>query len=165
MPVLATRVDQKLIHGQVTLGWAAVLEIEEIVVADESALESELLMDIMTVGVQPPVKKACFVAPAELPSFLREKKTQDPRMMILFRDVPGVKEALDAGLLISSLNLGNQFPQPSQESFRLADSFYVGREDLLTLTDLAKGGLVVFFQSLPADPKIQFDPNRYRWTR
>ncbi|MDR1870497.1 MAG: PTS sugar transporter subunit IIB [Deltaproteobacteria bacterium] len=165
MPVLATRVDQKLIHGQVTLGWAPFLAIEEIIVADDLALESELLMDIMSAGVQPPVKYTSFISPAKLGELIKARPTNDPRAMILFRDVAGVGEAVKGGLALASLNLGNHFNLAGCERLRLADSFFVSREDLTTLTSLAKTGLRIYFQSLPADPPVPFDPGRYRWTR
>jgi mannose/fructose/N-acetylgalactosamine-specific phosphotransferase system component IIB len=164
MTVLTARIDQKLIHGQVTLGWAPFLDIEEIIVADYLALESDLLMDIMALGIQPPVKNASFVSPPKLPALLSERRA-DIRIMILFRDVHGVGEAMGEGLNIASLNLGNQFYKPSPETLRLADSFFVNYEDLKILINLADQGLKIFFQALPADEPVAFEPGRYRWTR
>jgi mannose/fructose/N-acetylgalactosamine-specific phosphotransferase system component IIB len=162
---MAARVDQKLIHGQVTLSWAPYLGAEEIVVADDLSLDSELLMDIMISGVQPPVKTTSFISPAKLVAHLKERQASDTRLLILFRDITGVRDAVKEGLRLPSLNLGNQFCVSSQESLRLADSFFVNREDLQTLTVLAQTGWNIYFQSLPADPPIAFDPGRYRWTR
>jgi mannose/fructose/N-acetylgalactosamine-specific phosphotransferase system component IIB len=160
---MATRVDQKLIHGQVTLGWAPFLGVEEIIVADHPAMDSVLLMDIMASGVQPPVKDTFFVTPARLPAYLKSRQGQDPRLMILFRDVAGAYEAIQEGFKPPSLNLGNQFYLTRQETTRLADSFFVNREDLETLIALANQGLKIFFQSLPADEPVPFDPGRYQW--
>jgi PTS system mannose-specific IIB component len=164
MTVLAARVDQKLIHGQVTLGWAPFLEIEEIIVADYLALESDLLMDIMALGIHPPVGNISFVSPPKLNELLTEKR-KDLRIMVLFRDVAGAGEAINGGLCLTGLNLGNQFYKPSPETLRLADSFFVNDQDLKTLASLAEDGLKIYFQSLPADQPTLFEPSRYRWNR
>jgi PTS system mannose-specific IIB component len=164
---MAARVDQKLIHGQVTLAWAPFLGVEEIVVADDLALESQLLMEIMASGVQPPAKKASFVSPVKLAEYLRARlaKPDDPRLLILFRDVTGALEAFSEGLCCASLNLGNHFCLSSQyQALRLADSFFVSPDDFQALTALARQGLDIYFQALPADLPVPFDPGRYRWT-
>jgi mannose/fructose/N-acetylgalactosamine-specific phosphotransferase system component IIB len=83
--------------------------------------------------------------------------------MLIFRDVPSVSGALEFGLKLSSLNLGNQAYLPSIECLKLTDCFFANRKDLAALSNFVEKGLELFFQAVPTDRRVPFNPASFRW--
>ncbi|MDR2443928.1 MAG: PTS sugar transporter subunit IIB [Deltaproteobacteria bacterium] len=155
MPVTWARIDQKLIHGQVTAAWVPFLRIGEIVVIDDCVKSDDMTQAILTSGVPYKVATA-FTTAQEAADYLASRPDPFVRRMLIFRDVPTVKAAVDSGLLLESLNLGNLSYLPSANSLRLSDCFYAAPDDLEILDNLAAGGLKLFLQSVPADKPKPF---------
>ncbi|MDR1546802.1 MAG: PTS sugar transporter subunit IIB [Deltaproteobacteria bacterium] len=158
MTLTMARVDQKLIHGQVIAAWVPHLGIEEIIVVDEDVLSDALTQSILTAAVPPQVRQTCFAAPADLPKILQSRPHANRRLLLLFGDLSAVKAALDQGLRLENLNLGNQACQPNAECRKLSSCFFASSSDLAILDSLARAGLNLFFQSVPGDRPIPFCP-------
>ncbi|MDR0549123.1 MAG: PTS sugar transporter subunit IIB [Deltaproteobacteria bacterium] len=169
MSLLATRVDQKLTHGQVLIGWVPFLKITLIFVVDDQAEKDDSVIEaqreMIRTGCEIADVEVDFVDSLNLPAKLNKRLSLDPtsRVMILFSDVAGVARAKKAGLSLSELNLGFYIYDVSDESLSLFDSFKVSRRDFADLTDLVKAGVKVFYQPLPRHSKRLFDPKRYQW--
>lgn len=56
MPIVLHRIDDRLVHGQVVLGWGAPLDIQFIVLMDNSIAESDWEMDLYRLGVPPHIE-------------------------------------------------------------------------------------------------------------
>jgi mannose/fructose/N-acetylgalactosamine-specific phosphotransferase system component IIB len=164
MPLLVARVDNKLIHGQVALGWGESLQLDEFIVADDQAAQYDDLKAIFSSVASSYVKAVSFVGPKESPKLLAERLNcpKNPKIMIIFRNVAGAKAAVEAGLALTSLNLGNHMiSSKSAESFRLSPFFVVEKDDLDRLKTLSAGGISCYLQILPDSPKILFDPAKF----
>jgi mannose/fructose/N-acetylgalactosamine-specific phosphotransferase system component IIB len=161
MPVTIARIDQKLIHGQVTAAWVPHLSIEEIIVVDEEITEDHLTQSIMASGLPPQVGEIFFTHPSELPGLLESHASK--RLMVIFRDVPSVSEAIELGVKLSSLNLGNQAYLPNTECLKLTECFFANRQDMAALSELVLSGLDLFFQSVPTDRRVSFNPASFKW--
>jgi PTS system mannose-specific IIB component len=160
MPVALARIDQKLIHGQITAAWVPYLHIQEIVVIDDLVSEDHMTQAILTSGVPHPVR-AAFVAEDAAAGFLAAPPIPpgaDPRRLLLFGSVSSVHRAMEAGLVLESLNLGNMAYLPDAHRVKLSDSFYANARDLDILAGLLESGLSLFLQSLPADRPRPFVP-------
>ncbi|MDR1487116.1 MAG: PTS sugar transporter subunit IIB [Deltaproteobacteria bacterium] len=163
MPLTFARIDQKLIHGQVTAAWIPYLSIEEIIVVDQDLTEDDFTQAIMASGLPPEVKSIFFTNPAKLSTFMENHDSK--RTMVLFRDVVCAKESIECGLSLSFLNLGNQAYLPNTESIKLTQCFFADRQDFTTLCLLAEEGIDLFFQSVPTARRIPFNPASYRWPK
>ncbi|MDR1657072.1 MAG: PTS sugar transporter subunit IIB [Deltaproteobacteria bacterium] len=157
MPVTWARIDQKLIHGQVTAAWVPYLRIGEIVVIDDCVVGDDMTQAILASGVPAKVRTA-FITAVEAAVFLAGRPDQNVRRMLIFRDVVTVKAALDFGLVLDSLNLGNLVYRPSCQSQKLSNCFHVNHRDLIILEELKAAGLRVFLQSVPGDLPKPFAP-------
>ena len=61
MPVVLYRIDERLIHGQVVMGWGPQLQIEHYVVADDDLAASDWEQDLYRLGL-PDSSTADFLA-------------------------------------------------------------------------------------------------------
>jgi len=153
-----TRVDQKLIHGQISVAWVPYLSINAIVVADDDLVDDTWAQKVMMMGLPPEIKLTGFTAPDRLSSVLAEDEYQDLRVMVIFKDVAGALEAAEAGFKMEILNLGNQASQDPAIEVRLGDTFYVKPDDLEKLGCLQRSGLEVILQAIPAGKVVQWKP-------
>ncbi|MDR2455403.1 MAG: PTS sugar transporter subunit IIB [Deltaproteobacteria bacterium] len=157
MPVTMARIDQKLIHGQVTAAWVPYLRIQEIVVVDDLVIEDPVTQAILSSGVPSAVQTA-FASETGAAELLSESERQSLRLLLIFGSVAAAGRAVAAGLSLDSLNLGNLAYFPAGDCVKLSDCFYAKPKDLATLTFLYQKGLKIYLQSVPGDPPRPFNP-------
>ncbi|HEY0972155.1 MAG TPA: PTS sugar transporter subunit IIB, partial [Gemmatimonadales bacterium] len=59
MPIELFRIDDRLIHGQVVVGWGQPLEIDLIILVDDELADSEWEQELYRMGV-PPTMQVVF---------------------------------------------------------------------------------------------------------
>lgn len=160
MTLVWTRVDQKLIHGQVSVAWVPYLGVDAIVVSDSDTYEDSWAQKVMMMGLPPEVRCAYFTLPSLVADLLAGDELRSRRVMVIFKSLKGVFEAAEAGLRLETLNLGNQYGDVQPESIRLADSFYASRRDLADLARLQRAGLEVVLQAVPAGKAVKWRPSK-----
>lgn len=158
MTLVWTRVDQKLIHGQISIGWVPYLAIDAIVVAASDIIGDTWAQKVMMMGLPPEIRLAGFSYPDKLAELLEETEYRLRRVMVIFKDIEGVLEAVSAGFKLDRLNLGNHVCRCSETNVRLADSFFAKAEDLENLGRLQRKGLEVLIQALPSGRAIHWKP-------
>lgn len=158
MTLVWTRVDQKLIHGQISIGWVPHLSVDAIVVAAADIIGDTWAQKVMTMGLPPEIRLAGFSYPDKLAELLDAAEYRSRRVMVIFKDLEGVMEAVSAGFKLERLNLGNHVCRCSESNVRLADSFFARTEDLENLGRLQRNGLEVLIQALPTGRAIHWKP-------
>jgi len=153
-----TRVDQKLIHGQVTLAWVPHLDINAIVVIDQDTAEDPWAQKMMLLGLPPEVKDTRFTSPELLTEVMEAGELARRRIMAIFKNIADVLEAMEGGFVFDKLNLGNQACQPPDQNVRLADNFFASPKDLGELAGLKKKGLEIIVQSVPRGKAVRWKP-------
>ena len=145
-----SRVDCKLIHGQIAAAWAPYLKAEVIVVADDDTAGDPMAQEIMRLGLPPEVSQAHFRPLAGLAGFLSGPELTGRRVFLLFKSLADALKAAAGGLDLAELNLGNQLDQRSRDQGRrLTETFFARPEDLAALARLERQGLSVILQSVP----------------
>ncbi|PLX41482.1 MAG: PTS N-acetylgalactosamine transporter subunit IIB [Deltaproteobacteria bacterium] len=147
--LLLTRVDNRLVHGQVLEGWVPRLGVKTIFVAD-NALYGDSFNKAILEAMGQGVIDIIVVTPSTLARAIGG--ADKAKIAILFRNIPSVVEAFTAGFDLRELNLGNIHPKPG--ATRLTDSVYVDENDLVGLKLLIEKGVRVEARSLPTEPGV-----------
>ena len=159
MTLIWTRVDSKLIHGQIAAAWVPHLQAEVIVVADADTAGDLMSQRIMRLGLPPEISQVHFHPPVGLAGFLVGPDLSEKRVLLIFKRLADVLAAVADGLALKGLNLGNQLDQLSLDrGQRVAETFFASREELEALTRLTRRGLAVIIQSLPTTPRGKWQP-------
>ena len=96
MSIVLYRVDERLIHGQVVVGWGAQLDPERIVVVDDALADSPWEQELYAVGV--PVDVASeFVSVEAAAERLAGWQESDERVILLTRDVRSMLRLAESG--------------------------------------------------------------------
>ncbi|MDR0354402.1 MAG: PTS sugar transporter subunit IIB [Deltaproteobacteria bacterium] len=166
MPIVLSRIDQRLIHGQILLSWLPYLkDLHEIVVVDDRTANSELLQRI-TSAATPNDLRLTFKHTAELTDFLEKCSEQPARnVMLLFKGLGCLPPPAEMSPYIRSLNLGNFAHMDAVPSLQISDCFAVNEEELTMLKLLASEGITIYCQSVPDKSKKIISPNSLTWPR
>jgi len=155
-----SRVDSKLIHGQIVAAWAPHLRAEVIVVADGGTAGDPQAQRIMRLGLPPEISQAYFRPLQGLAGFLDGPELAGKRILLIFKSLADALEAIAGGLDLAELNLGNQLDQLSRDQGQqLTETFFARREELEALARLQSLGLAVILQSVPAAKSVKWRPS------
>lgn len=149
------RVDDRLIHGQVMTKWTKGFGTNSVYVVDNATAADDFMKDIYvstnsTGGLSIKVYSATEVAE-------EWKKNQfgDDKVVIVFKYIKEVQEALDAGLELKSLNIGGVSKKPNTEF--VIPTVAIGDEERALLKAIHDSGIAVFFQTVPDSRKVEYN--------
>lgn len=149
--IVASRIDSRLIHGQVIEAWLPHLRVARVVVADDRTAADSMAQAAMALAVPESVEVVHSpVAKLDLPRL----QTDSVRTLLLFRDVPSVLAARERGLPDGRLVLGNVHSGPGRE--QLSRSVFLTNDEQRELSHLTTSGMEVVLQAVPSDAAIAF---------
>lgn len=151
MSVLVYRIDDRLIHGQVVIGWGRPLGIEFIALVDAQVFGSEWERDLYRMGV-PPEMELIF---ADVPEAARLAAgwREDPRAgMVLTADVGTMAALRQAAPPIPAVNIGGVHHRPGR-SLRLP-YVYLTDDEFRMLQAVEAAGTEITAQDLPNTPPV-----------
>lgn len=151
MPIVLYRVDDRLVHGQVVLGWGKPLHIGLVILVDGEVYGSDWERDLYRMGM-PPEMELRF---ADVTTAVREYAAwaADPRPVILLTGDIGTMATLrQAGLPIAKVNLGGIHHKVGRTP-RLP-YIYLTEDEYQALVVLNASGAEVTAQDLPTTPAV-----------
>lgn len=154
MPIVLFRVDERLIHGQVVVGWGGPLHADRIVVADDEIAASPWEQELYCLGV-PPEIDAVFVTVDDARRRIPEWKG-GRRVIVLVRDVATARRVAEGGVLAGEeVNLGGI--HHAEGRTRVLPYLHLGPGDGDALREIAASGAEVSARDLPASRKVMLD--------
>lgn len=148
--ILLTRIDNRLVHGQVGVTWTTSLGANLIVVADDIAAKDRLQQELMSVTAESSGAGIRFFTVEHTIEIIR-KAAPSQKIFIICRTPKVARELVDGGVPIKELNVGNM--HFSQGKHQLTKKVYVDDKDLEDLHYLNSKGINVYIQDVPGDVK------------
>jgi mannose/fructose/N-acetylgalactosamine-specific phosphotransferase system component IIB len=147
MPIVLLRVDERLIHGQVVVGWGEEIHMNRIVVVDDEISASLWEQELYCLGV-PPTMQAEFTSVDAARDQLSHWQADPGRIVVLIRDAQSLERmAADGSLSDMSVNLGGLHSAPGRE--RVLPYLYLSPEDRESLRKVEQSGARVSAQDVP----------------
>ena len=153
MPIVLHRIDDRLIHGQVVVGWGRPLRVGFIALVDDTVAASEWEQELYRMGV-PPEMTLYFadVATAERDHLAWES---DPRPGILVTADIDTMRRLAARAPVKEVNLGGIHHAPGRTQ-RLRYVFLSAEEEQ-ALRALGDSGVKVSAQDVPGGKAVELE--------
>lgn len=142
------RVDDRLVHGQITVGWVPYLRADRIVVVNDRLAADAVLSMILKAGATAGVR-IDVLAVADTAALYRDGALDGGRVILLFESLQDVREAVEGGLRFSSLNLGGL--RGGGEGVKVADAVFLTPGDRAILRELRVKGIAVEVRLMPQD--------------
>lgn len=146
MAILLYRVDDRLIHGQVIIGWGRPLGIDFILLVDDQVRESPWEQDLYRMGV-PAGIDVIFASTTEAAESLPRWSADARRGIVLVGEIGTLVGLAALGVRLPRINLGGIHHKPGRTE-RLP-YLYLTDEELAQLRQLEAGGTEVTAQDLP----------------
>jgi PTS system mannose-specific IIB component/fructoselysine and glucoselysine-specific PTS system IIB component len=152
MSIALARIDDRLIHGQVVIGWGVPLRVQLIAVVDDDVASNDWEQEIFRMAL-PATIEVEFVGRARAPERLRAWEADARPVFILTSDPETMADLVTAGEgVIRRVNLGGIHAGPGRrERLRYV---YLSDAELSTLRRLEAQGTVVTAQDVPGATAI-----------
>ena len=155
MPIALYRIDDRLIHGQVVVGWGQPLELRFIVLVDDEVAASEWEQELYRMGVPPEMNVYFYgvnAAATMLPGFQHD----DRPGIVLVGDVDTMCRLVSqANGSIRAVNVGGVHHSPGRTP-RLRYVFLTAREEE-GLREIQKLGVDVTAQDVPSTRPVPLE--------
>lgn len=152
MSIVLFRVDERLIHGQVVLGWGGELHPQRYLVVDDDLAGSAWEQELYRLSVPDEVAVVFTDVPGGRAA-LSGWRDDDVRSVLLTRDVAAMA-ALggDGGLEGAEINLGGIHPRPGRTEVR--PYLFLDDADRAGVRALVTGGAAVTGRDLPGASRV-----------
>ena len=153
MPIVLFRVDERLIHGQVVVGWGGPLHADRIVVVDDAIADSAWEQELYCLGV-PPEIEAQFVSGAQALEAFELWRGGPKRTIVLVRDVATARRMADL-LRGEEVNLGGI--HHAEGRTRVLPYLHLTPDELATLREMEASGVAVSARDLPGSNRVRLE--------
>jgi PTS system mannose-specific IIB component/fructoselysine and glucoselysine-specific PTS system IIB component len=152
MSIVLFRVDERLIHGQVIVGWGAELHPDRIIVVDDDIAASDWEQELYAMGLPSEVTPS-FEDVAAARQQLSRWRTDGERVLILTRDVATMHKLAEGGAMRGDeVNIGGIHYAPGREA--ILPYVYLSGDEIQHLHALAGEGVRVTARDLPATRRV-----------
>jgi mannose/fructose/N-acetylgalactosamine-specific phosphotransferase system component IIB len=154
MSIVLFRVDERLIHGQVVVGWAQ-LRADQIIVVDDALAESSWEQELYTLGL-PAEVEARFVTMSNARDQLVEWRASAHRIILLTRDIRTMHAlAQGGGLRGAEINIGGIHHAVGRR--QVLPYVYLSADEIEAVTELAHEGVAIGARDLPASRRVDLN--------
>jgi PTS system mannose-specific IIB component len=152
-----TRIDERLIHGQVITAWRQHLGYKAICVVDDAVAGDPYLSDALRLAVPPGIEVSIYTV-REAVDIL--KKPPNVEMLLLLRSPKTALALVAAGVSLSAINVGNVASRSGSK--RILKSISLTAAQARMLDALAESDIEISFQVTPDDAPIGWRKLRRR---
>ncbi len=148
------RVDDRLLHGQVALGWRGAVDPEAFLIVDDEAAADPFAATLFEAAL--PEGTRLLLLDSE--RFLNGADLEGPdrrRTLLLVRGLPELRHLCGGGFRPREVNLGGIHHRPGAR--RYLDYIFLTDQDVASVRWILSLGIVLFAQDLPSSPKRRME--------
>ena len=149
--IVLFRVDDRLIHGQVVLGWGSVLKPDRIVLADDEVASNEWERNLYA-SAAPPEIKVSILPLTEAAAQLKRGVFDAEKVILLVKHPRSVLSLMDLGLPVSEVNVGGLHYREGRE--KILENVYLDAEERSIMRELVKRGVTLDGRALPSSQAV-----------
>ena len=148
--ILLTRIDNRLVHGQVGVTWTKTLGANLIVVADDTAATDTLQQQLMQVTAESSGVGIRFFSVQKTIDVIH-KASASQKIFLVCRTPKEVLALLDGGVPLKEVNVGNMHFDRGKR--QISKKVYVDDKDMANLLEIQNRGVHLYIQDVPGDIK------------
>ena len=154
MSLVLVRIDDRLIHGQVVVGWGVQLNPDRIILCSDTIARSSWEKEIyLGAEVTAPYQlKVSVFTIDETIQFLDNKKNQNERVILLVETPQEILELAKNRLSFGKVNVGGMHYKQGKR--RIAPYIFVDNTDIALFKEISKMHVVLEGQEVPTGKKI-----------
>lgn len=146
--ILLTRIDNRLVHGQVGVTWTKTLGANLILVADDIVAEDPMQQSLMEVTAKSSGASIRFFT-IDYTAEIIGNAAPEQKIFIVCRTPESVRKLVEKGVPIQDVNVGNMHYSEGKKP--ITKKVYVNDKDMEDLKFLSNSGINVYCQDVPGD--------------
>ncbi|MBB1202571.1 PTS N-acetylgalactosamine transporter subunit IIB [Enterobacteriaceae bacterium 89] len=148
--ILLTRIDNRLVHGQVGVTWTSAIGANLLIVVDDEVAKDELQQKLMGITAETYGFGIRFFSVAKTTEII-SKAAPHQKIFLICRTPQTVRQLVEGGVPLKDVNVGNM--HFSEGKKQISSKVYVDDNDLADLRFIQSQGIKVFIQDVPGDSK------------
>lgn len=149
--IVMTRVDHRLLHGQVAFSWTSSLSADCILIADDDTATNDLKKSAMKLA-KPNGVKLVIKTVANSIKALNQGVTDKYKLFIVVGSIESAYQLISGYPVIKQLNLGGTLP--SKDKINISKTIAITEKEKEMLKDLIANGIDINIQMVPSDSKV-----------
>lgn len=148
--ILLTRIDNRLVHGQVGVTWTSTLGANLLIVVDDEVAKDDIQQKLMGMTADTYGFGIRFFS-IEKTIAIISKAAPHQKIFLICRTPAIVRKLIEGGVPLKDVNVGNM--HFSEGKKQISSKVYVDDIDLTDLRFIKHSGVNVFIQDVPGDAK------------
>jgi mannose/fructose/N-acetylgalactosamine-specific phosphotransferase system component IIB len=150
MPIVLYRVDERLIHGQVVVGWGNSLKFDRVVLVNDQVASNAWERELYLACV-PPEIKATILSVDEATEKILQKGFQEERTVVLVDSPADILRLMERGVEIRSLNVGGIHSRRGRR--KILPYLFLGEEEVSAFRKIISCGVKCECRDVPLADK------------
>ncbi|KGL39472.1 PTS fructose transporter subunit IIB [Listeria newyorkensis] len=151
MEIRLARIDDRLIHGQVATVWTKETQVERIIVCNDEVAKDEIRSTLLK-QVAPPGVKSSVVDVEKGIRVYNNPKYETTPVMLLFTNPTDVLRFVEAGVPITTVNIGGMAFREGKT--QITNAVSVDEKDVAAFRALNEKGIELEIRKVAADSKV-----------
>ena len=148
--ILLTRIDNRLVHGQVGVTWTSTIGANLVVVVDDVVAGYEIQQKLMGITAETYGFGIRYFTIEKTINVIA-KAAPHQKIFLICRTPDTVRKLLEGGVPLKDVNVGNM--HFSEGKKQISSKVYVDEKDINDLRFIRDQGINVFIQDVPGDSK------------
>jgi fructoselysine/glucoselysine PTS system EIIB component len=145
-----TRIDDRLVHGQVAFTWVPALGIDCLVIANDKVAKDEFMK--MTLGLAKPAgTKLLIKSVADAIIYLNDEKSKGSKILLIINSVKDAHAIVNGVAEIKSVNFGGIRMKDGAKL--ISKAVAIAEDDKPLLQELLSKGIELEIRQVPTDSK------------
>ena len=153
MDVQLFRMDDRLIHGQVVIGWAGPLKTRQIILCDDEIYANDWERELFGSCVPASLEAKIFDV-SQTSDFLKNRIEENDRTIVLVKDPTAAINIVNSGYKPGTINLGGIHHVDGRKKY--LSYLYMTEKEVEDLNWLTEQGIHLYCQDVPTG-------RRYEW--
>lgn len=152
--IVLTRIDNRLVHGQVGVTWTKTIGANLLLVANDEAAQDKLQQQLMAVTAKSSGVGIRFFTIDKTAAII-DRAAPSQKIFIVCKTPQDVRRLVDKGVPLKEVNVGNM--HFSEGKRQITKKVYVDDQDMDDLKYVAAKGVHVYIQDVPGDTKTEIE--------
>lgn len=148
--ILLTRIDNRLIHGQVGMTWTNTLGANLVVVADNKAANDETQQNLMDMAIPDSAESRFFTL--EKTINIIHKAAPRQKILLVVRTPQDALALVEGGVPIDKINVGNLHYGENKK--QITSTVSVSEDDIKVFKKLNQQGIGLEIKGVPSEKGI-----------
>lgn len=154
MSIVAVRIDERLIHGQVANLWTTSLQATRIMVIDNDIIKNDIQKTALKLA-KPSGVNLSILGTEKASANINAGKYDKQRVFIVVKKPETLEKVLDNGVKLDTINVGNMSQKDTTQ--HLTQSINLTKEDYDSFQNILAKGVKITAQMVPSDNIKKFE--------